>query len=255
MQKWFVAATLFVALVPALPSPAWAQEEADDRAKQLYENGADLYNEGRYQEAVLAWEEAYRLSDRPKILFNIANAYERMGNIEKALDQLFRYKVYATADQKEQIERRIRMLETRLAEETPAPVPKPDPVPEPSPEPVGPKPVPRPPKEGGGGAPVGAIALLGGGVVALGAGGALGLVSSGAKKSALESCVEVGDSLFCSSEAEGDLKRHRTTAVAADIGFVVGAVAAGTGVVLLATSGGKTKLTAGPNHLRLDGRF
>ncbi|MCB9677811.1 MAG: hypothetical protein H6737_22095 [Alphaproteobacteria bacterium] len=254
MHKWLVALAISMpALALAPTGVAYAQEdEGDARAKELYQNGADLYNEGRYQEAVLAWEEAYRLSDRPKILFNIANAYERMGDIQKALDQLFRYKVYAKADERDQIERRIRMLEAKL-DETPEPQPKPDPV-VPDPTPV-PKPDKPPKTKSGGGAPVAAIALMGGGVVALGAGGTLGLMSSSAKKTALASCVESGESLYCSSDAETALKRHRTTAVLADVGFAVGTLAAGTGVVLLATSGGKANLTVGLNRVELSGRW
>jgi tetratricopeptide (TPR) repeat protein len=257
MQKWIVALALVTATAVLVPDSAQAQDETDDRAKEMYQNGADLYNEGRYEEAIVAWEEAYRLSNRPKILFNIANAYERMGDIQKALDQLFRYKIYAKADEREQIERRIRMLEARL-DETPAPdpVPKPDPVRDPvgdpSPAPV---PRPKPEKTRGGGLPAGPIVLMGGGVAVLGAGAGLGVVSASAKKSALTSCVELPDALYCSSDAQSDLNRHRTTAVLADVSFAVGAIAVGTGVVLLATSGGKATLGVGPNSIRLDGRF
>ena len=73
-------ALCLLTLLAAVAPEALAQDATTEaRAKELYENGAALYEEGRYEEAILAWEEAYRLSSRPVLLFNIANAYERLG--------------------------------------------------------------------------------------------------------------------------------------------------------------------------------
>lgn len=254
-MRAILAVLVFGALIG--PTPVWAQSSDDDRAYELYQNGESLYGEGRYEAAILAWDEAYRLSKRSKILFNIASAYERMGQTQKAIDTLFTYKAFATAEKRDQVERRIRSLEARLAEEQANPVqpqPQPEPV-IPTPPPA-PTPDPEPVRSAKGGGPSGAgLVLLGTGVVVGGAGVGLGIVSAGAKSSAEAQCVQSGEQLFCSKDASADLQRHKTTAVLADIGFGVGAVAAGTGVVLLATHKGEATVGVGPNRIWMNGRF
>jgi tetratricopeptide (TPR) repeat protein len=234
------------------PSTALAQSD-DARAKQLFINGSDLYKEGRYEEALIAWEEAYRLSDRPRILLNMANAYERMGELNRAMDELYRFKIYAEADEREQVERRIRMLEEKIREAAvqPDPAPNIDPVPNPVPEP-------RPkPARSGGGVRVAPIVLMGVGVAAIGAGAGFGLASRSAGNAAKESCTEVPDGLYCSTDAQDAIQRNRTNALIADISFAVGAVATATGVVVLATGGkkGGTQVSVSPNAIRWSGRF
>ena len=105
-----------------LGGAARAQEEGtaadiDARARELYDNGAILYDEGRYEDAIVAWEEAYRLSGRPLLLYNIANAQERLGQWRAALDTLNRYRAYARPEERERLDRRIANLERRLAED------------------------------------------------------------------------------------------------------------------------------------------
>ncbi len=238
------------------PSHAHAQSN-DDRAKQLFMNGVDLYDEGRYEEALIAWTEAYRLSDRHKILLNMANAYERMGELNRAMDELYRFKIYADSEQREQVERRIRMLEGKIADQAV----EPDPEPAPTPDPVGPKPVPdpvpKPPREGGG-VRVAPILLIGTGVAALGTGAGFGIASRNAGNTAKESCTDTENGLFCPAEAEDAIQNNRTNALIADIGFAVGAVATATGVIVLATGGkkkGATQVSIAPNSVRWTGSF
>ncbi len=75
---------LFIVLSAPL---AVAQSSDDARARELYANGALLYEEGDYENAVVAWKEAHRLSERPLLLYNIANALERIGEWEEAAEQ------------------------------------------------------------------------------------------------------------------------------------------------------------------------
>lgn len=101
---------------PAAPPPS--SEDGDQaRAKELFENGATLYREGSYEAAILAFEEAFRLSRRPALLLNIANAQERLANWKSARDTLERYRALSRAEEREAIERRIANLDERLAEE------------------------------------------------------------------------------------------------------------------------------------------
>jgi len=117
-----------------LQTPAWAWDKPaepqlgamseDERnaqmeqAKALYANGKSLYDEGLYDQAVKAFEESYSLSGQPALLFNIANAFERLGDLGSALDALNWYRIYVM-DEKEQerIARRINNMEDRLEEE------------------------------------------------------------------------------------------------------------------------------------------
>ena len=181
---------LLVSLFAGPSTVAYAQD--DDRAFELFNNGRDLYNEGRYKQAVIAFEEAYKLSQRYELFLNIANAHERDANLEGALEALAKYQIYATASEKEEVERRKLSLEKRLETERSV---KPEPKPEPQPEPqtIAPVPAPQPqpqptPKNngGGGGGGGGRVALgaavMGVGVAAAGTGLAMALVSSGAKK-------------------------------------------------------------------------
>ena len=100
----------------SVPETSLAQSD-DARARLLFDNGHQLYMEGRYEDALAAWTEAYALSQRPLILFNMANAYERNGQLEKAVAVLNRYRAYAQPDEQEVILRRIKNMEQRLHEQ------------------------------------------------------------------------------------------------------------------------------------------
>ena len=69
-------------------SVANAQED-EQVAKQLYLNGKMLFEEQRYEEAVIAWTKAYELSEKPVVLYNIAIAYEKLENYTLFLFKYF----------------------------------------------------------------------------------------------------------------------------------------------------------------------
>jgi len=126
---------LALALVPSVvraePSDADMQ-----RAREIFQNGQSLYREGRYEDAMVAFEEAYKLSEKPGLLYNMASCSERMGNYREAIDQLNRYRVYAQPGERVALERRLTNLELRLADtppEAPVVVAPPPPAPEPEP--------------------------------------------------------------------------------------------------------------------------
>ena len=85
------------ALALTLSSSALAQAPSADtaRAKELFDNGALLYDEGNYQAAILAFQESYNLSKAPVLLYNIANGYERLGDLKAARDTLNTYRAVA----------------------------------------------------------------------------------------------------------------------------------------------------------------
>lgn len=69
------------------PSPAEARERAADH----YRRGMTHYNLGKFAEAIVEFEAAYKLSQEPDLLFNIAQAH-RLGDEPK--QALFFYDAY-----------------------------------------------------------------------------------------------------------------------------------------------------------------
>jgi tetratricopeptide (TPR) repeat protein len=190
----------------------------DVRARELWENGAILYSEGRYEDAILAWDEAYRLSERHLILTNIANAEERLGLWRDALETLNRYRAFAPAAERDALDRRIANLERRLAEQ--GPVAAGAATPAPSVQSRG----------GGKGLPV---ALLLGGVAGAASGTAFGLLTRAARTEATALCVGLGDDLLCPTSASDALDRDRNYSIVADASMTAGALLLAAGVVTL----------------------
>jgi tetratricopeptide (TPR) repeat protein len=60
-------------------------------ARQHFLAGQDYYTQGRYEKAISEFEEAYRLDPRPLLLYNIAQAWEKLGDLVKSVDYLKKY--------------------------------------------------------------------------------------------------------------------------------------------------------------------
>ncbi|MCO4771969.1 MAG: tetratricopeptide repeat protein [Deltaproteobacteria bacterium] len=225
-----------------------AHAAEDDRARELFENGKRLYDEGLYKDAVAAWQAAYDLSpDRHLLLFNIANAFERLGRYQEALDHLNRYRALAPADERETLERRMRSIERRMQElkDRASSEPEGDPLLDTSGSQITVK---STSGGGGGGAITGphpaGIALIAGGGAGLAIGGVFGGLALRERASAQALCVDIasGDTL-CSSDAKTHIDSDRSFSLGSDIALIAGGVALGAGVIILvvdATSGGKT---------------
>lgn len=106
-----------------------ADSAAEARARVFYENGVQLYEEGLYEQAILAFQEAYALTERAPLLYNIASCYERLERWQEAIDTLNTYRVYAKAEDREKLEQRIDELERRRAEAEAARLAEPEPPP------------------------------------------------------------------------------------------------------------------------------
>ena len=95
-MKWWL---LIVALCTQMSVPAYGQESEQARAKALYANGKMLFDEGRFKEAIKAWQEAHNLTGRPLLLYNIALAHEALGQFSEAVEVLFQYRIYAPKEE------------------------------------------------------------------------------------------------------------------------------------------------------------
>lgn len=76
---------VFVVLLATLVAPALTV--AADRAEQQLEFGADMARRGLWKEALFRFQQADRLDpENPRILNNIAVAYEALGLFDRALE-------------------------------------------------------------------------------------------------------------------------------------------------------------------------
>ncbi len=244
---------LLVGPRPANAAPAGGEntttEAADpkiERAKELLQNGASLYNEGSYEAAILAFQEGYDLSSKPAFLYNIGNAYERLGDFEEARRYLDQYRAYAPEDEREILARRISALDERLRKQREEAAQEPD-------EPVveDPKPIESPPQEP---APVvddgpkkprlygpAAMALTGVAAVGLGLGIGFGLKANKDREKALQGCVEGDGTFLCQNSSQDALAARRTSAIVADVGFAVAGAAAIGVIAVVAIAAKKRK--------------
>lgn len=105
------------AQAPSEPPAPRAGREADDaRARELYVIGDEFYANGRYEAAEEAFAEAYRLSGRPLLLFNLANAQERSGRWPEAAQNLRRYREHAPSEEHAELDARLIALQRRIEE-------------------------------------------------------------------------------------------------------------------------------------------
>jgi tetratricopeptide (TPR) repeat protein len=124
--------TLALALV-AHPLPAAAQEadssdneqvEATEEqgdakeydAKKYYERGVEAYRKQRFEEAIQLFLSADRLAPRPALSFNVARAYQKLGEPARELQYYREYlRRGADAGNRKEVERRVRDLQAALA--------------------------------------------------------------------------------------------------------------------------------------------
>jgi tetratricopeptide (TPR) repeat protein len=122
-------------------APAHARDDSTIRAKAAFERGRAFYAQGKYEEAVRAFEAGYLASPRPLFLVNLGQAYRQMGELEKAREHYAQFLEQAGADdpQRATVERIIVELDDKIAQQRAiqrASEAKPDPPPAPAPAPV-----------------------------------------------------------------------------------------------------------------------
>lgn len=126
MRLRSVAAWLLgAALVLAAAAPVAADEPTPDdleAARVHYHAGEQHYLRGRYAQAIEEFQEALRLSGRAELLYNISQAYERMGDVRNARDYLARYLESDAVPPEERgvLEDKLKVFDERLAAEAAA---------------------------------------------------------------------------------------------------------------------------------------
>jgi hypothetical protein len=111
MMRGRLAVVVAVALALAAVG-ARADEPPEASAKEHYEKAQQLYANGSYDEAIAEYHEAYRLKPHPNVLYNIAQAYERLLDYAQSVVWFERYLADAPKDAPERpvVENRLRIL-------------------------------------------------------------------------------------------------------------------------------------------------
>ena len=91
-----LGAVLGLVLVLSSAQAVFAQQGATPAAspasaREAFKRGEAAYSAGNYEVAVREWQSAYASDPRPRIQFNLSQAYERMGQLENAIDALQRF--------------------------------------------------------------------------------------------------------------------------------------------------------------------
>lgn len=81
--------------LPTAPVLAQAEQPAE-AAREHFKRGEAAYQKGSYALAISEWQAAYTADPRPRIQYNIFQAYERLGQLSEAAAALERY--LSTAD-------------------------------------------------------------------------------------------------------------------------------------------------------------
>jgi tetratricopeptide (TPR) repeat protein len=102
------------------PDPAMMTDSAglDEAARQIFMAGRNLYELGRFAEAAAQFEQAYELSHRPPLLYNIYVAYRDAGDRDKSAQALENYlRENPDAPDRVNLEARLESLRQSIAAE------------------------------------------------------------------------------------------------------------------------------------------
>jgi len=112
----------------AWPVRAEVSDAQDREARKLFEAGEVAYAEARYERSLKYFQEAYALSQRHILLYNVGTSLDRMGRDQEAIDAYLEYLDKVPGAKNEgAVRERIRQLEARVAERgKPPPVMTPD---------------------------------------------------------------------------------------------------------------------------------
>jgi hypothetical protein len=90
-----LVASCLLAFVSFAPPRAIAQDPAAAAptadARELFRRGEAAYSAGNYELAIREWNSAFSVDPRPRIQFNLSQAYERLGRLEEAMAALKKF--------------------------------------------------------------------------------------------------------------------------------------------------------------------
>lgn len=125
-ERTRAAGALLLAALLVLPHGAWALDagagDTETRARQHFSDGTLAYDLGEFHKALKEYSEAYRLSPRPALLFNVAQCHRQLGEYGRAAFFYRRYLYLAGADAPDAALAKdlLAEVEQRANEDTPA---------------------------------------------------------------------------------------------------------------------------------------
>jgi tetratricopeptide (TPR) repeat protein len=120
MRKHPFESAPFIAIAAALVScaiigsSAAAQESTRIEAREQFEKGLVHYDAGEYEEALRAFQEAYRLRPHPTARVNMANCYDKMNRPVEAIFHFERFMADPEAKKNKQQVKEVRKALKRL---------------------------------------------------------------------------------------------------------------------------------------------
>jgi hypothetical protein len=196
-------------------------------AKKLFDDGALAYGRGDYEQAIKLWDQSYALSQQPLILYNLANAWEKLGDFKKTRENLGKWRDAAPPEEREMLDLRLKNLDARIEREEEAA--RKAAAEKAALEAQRRVPVPVPPDRSW----VPGAVVAGVGAAAVIAGVAVDLVANG-KRPSPSLCMKASNGqTLCQTAAEGPISTSNRMAIAGDVTWIVGAAAVATGVVLI----------------------
>jgi hypothetical protein len=112
-----VAATAMAAPARAQPSPTSGRGAASgdvDIARAHFNTGQAYYEHGRFEDAAHEFEEAYRLSAKAPLLYNVGKSYDGSNDFARALDAYQRFLAAGPVDNADRdfAQKRVTLLQT-----------------------------------------------------------------------------------------------------------------------------------------------
>jgi tetratricopeptide (TPR) repeat protein len=258
--RWLPVAAACLGVLCGAPRPAGAQRLQPGVTYQQWREGKRLFNQGHlayrrgdYEEAILKWEKSFELSREPLIFESISKAYEALGDTERALDYLRKWREKAPTKEHKQLDAKIENLDVRYRREQEeerkkreAEEAKKRELEERQRKLEEQERLARERERAAaeGSAAREALAIVGWSLVGVGAtaaivGGALDLVAVGKRPDPAEACTEAGGQLLCRASERDAIEQSDTLALAGDITWISGAVMVVSGaIILIATQTG-----------------
>lgn len=234
-----LALSILVATTGATTQAAPAAEPAaaDREVVELDAQANAAYQAGAYESAAKLFTELHERTKDPNYLYNISVCYDRMGELQKALDALDAYAAQAPDHDEDAVASKRRGLEIRLEtesredtedEESAEQDSAPEPVPAAAASTTDDEPIGRSkPLDIAGGV------ALGLGVTSVAIGIGLGVVSNDKKSQVESGCVQGDAGLICPDDQRANSDDAKSFALGADIAIIAGGALAATGIALL----------------------
>ena len=112
---------------PADSSASGSSDSKDQEARHIFESGRIAYDAGRYRDALDYFQRAYKMSNRPQLLFNIGQAADRLRMDGVALNAFEQYlRELPGASNSEHVEKRMTALRLAIHRDAAGPQTHPD---------------------------------------------------------------------------------------------------------------------------------